>query len=151
MSPLLDAPGAADELKARLSRLTPDTQRRWGTMSPHEMICHLADSYRTGTGEHAVSRADTIASRTIIRYIALHTPLPWPAGVPTRPEVDPKRSGTKPADFDADRKRLADIITQFAAPRERYAPHPGFGPLTRREWMIWGYRHADHHLRQFGV
>ena len=23
--------------------------------------------------------------------------------------------------------------------------------LTRDEWMVWGYRHTDHHLRQFGV
>jgi len=27
---------------------------------------------------------------------------------------------------------------------------PIFGPLTRAEWLRWGYLHADHHLRQFG-
>ena len=25
------------------------------------------------------------------------------------------------------------------------------GAMTREEWMLWGYGHVDHHLRQFGV
>jgi hypothetical protein len=25
-----------------------------------------------------------------------------------------------------------------------------FGPMSERDWMRWGYLHADHHLRQFG-
>jgi len=31
------------------------------------------------------------------------------------------------------------------------AAHPLFGRLTTAEWGRWGYRHMDHHLRQFGV
>jgi len=149
--PALDQPGVLDQLTARLQRLAPDTPRKWGTMTPHEMICHLTDSYRTATGDHDVSGVQTFASRTIIRFIALHTSLPWPAGVPTRPEVDPKRAGTRPTDFAVDRGRLTETIRAFAQPRADYAPHPAFGPLTRREWMVWGYRHADHHFRQFGI
>jgi hypothetical protein len=40
---------------------------------------------------------------------------------------------------------------RFVSPDSRYAAHPMFGPLTRREWMLWGYRHMDHHFRQFGI
>jgi hypothetical protein len=29
--------------------------------------------------------------------------------------------------------------------------HPLFGPLTWREWGVATYKHADHHLRQFGA
>ncbi|NIP78404.1 MAG: hypothetical protein GWM90_04055, partial [Gemmatimonadetes bacterium] len=29
--------------------------------------------------------------------------------------------------------------------------HAAFGPLSRKEWGVWGYRHTDHHLRQFGL
>jgi hypothetical protein len=147
----LDAPRVADELIGRLSRLAPDTSRQWGVMTPHEMVCHVIDSYRVATGERAVSHAQTWVSRTIIRAIALHTPLRWPPGVPTRPEVDQKRQGTRPVEFERDRDALVNEVTTFAAPREHYAPHPIFGSLTQREWMIWGYRHFDHHLRQFGL
>jgi len=26
-----------------------------------------------------------------------------------------------------------------------------FPEMNEREWMRWGYLHADHHLRQFGA
>jgi hypothetical protein len=41
------------QLMLRLQRLTPDSQRRWGKMSPHQIICHLSDSFKAGTGEKA--------------------------------------------------------------------------------------------------
>ena len=28
--------------------------------------------------------------------------------------------------------------------------HPIFGAMSVKDWMRWGYLHADHHLRQFG-
>jgi hypothetical protein len=28
--------------------------------------------------------------------------------------------------------------------------HPMFGKMSAKDWMRWGYLHADHHLRQFG-
>ena len=54
-------------------------------------------------------------------------------------------------EFERDREALEQLIASFPVPRSRYAPHPMFGQLTRDEWMVWGYRHADHHLRQFGL
>jgi Protein of unknown function (DUF1569). len=30
-------------------------------------------------------------------------------------------------------------------------PHYLFGPLTEAQWARWGWRHMDHHLRQFGL
>ena len=32
------------DLTARLSQLTPDTRRRWGTLTAHEVLCHLGDA-----------------------------------------------------------------------------------------------------------
>jgi hypothetical protein len=29
--------------------------------------------------------------------------------------------------------------------------HPVFGKMTPRAWRVLGYRHMDHHLRQFGI
>jgi hypothetical protein len=26
-----------------------------------------------------------------------------------------------------------------------------FGAMIPRDWQRWGYRHTDHHLRQFGL
>jgi hypothetical protein len=42
------------EVLDRLSRVRPDSQRRWGSMSAHQMICHLSDSFRVALGEKHV-------------------------------------------------------------------------------------------------
>jgi hypothetical protein len=37
------------------------------------------------------------------------------------------------------------------ADRTTFGLHPAFGKMDQRDWLAWGYRHVDHHLRQFGV
>jgi hypothetical protein len=90
-------------------------------------------------------------TRQLMRFVALHVPLPWPRGIRTVPEVDPKRDGTRPSTFEADRQALLTQLHRFASNDARYAQHPMFGRMSRQDWMIWGYRHMDHHLRQFGA
>lgn len=140
-----------DELIQRLGNLAADSPRQWGKMTPHQMVCHLSDSFLTVLGERAASSKETWVSRTIVKYIALHTKLPWPRGVPTMPEVDQTIGGTKPIEFERDRQQALDLLRRFVLPGTVYGRHPGFGAMTRDEWMLWGYGHVDHHLRQFGV
>jgi len=147
----LAASGNIDELIDRLSRLQSTTPRKWGTMTPDEMVCHLADSFQAVLGERPASPADTWFSRNVIKWIALHTSLPWPQGVPTRPEIDPKCDGTRPVDFERDRTKVVELLRRFVLPGTRFGRHPRFGTMTRAEWMLWGYGHVDHHLRQFGL
>jgi hypothetical protein len=139
-----------DELAHRLGRVQPGSARQWGTMTSHEMMCHLGDSFSAVLGERQASSNETWLSRTVVKWVALHTSLPWPKGVPTRPEVNPKQGGTKPAEFERDRARALDLLQRFVLPDARRVGHPTFGTLTRDEWMRWGYAHVDHHLRQFG-
>jgi uncharacterized protein DUF1569 len=120
-------------------------------MTAHEMLCHLGDSFSAVLGERQASSKETWLSRTVVKWIALHTTLPWPQGVPTRPEVDPKRNGTRPVEFERDRARVLELLQRFVRPDTRCGRHPGFGAMTRKEWLLWGYGHVDHHLRQFGL
>jgi len=143
-------PAHVDEVILRLGKVRADSVRVWGIMTPHEMLCHLGDSFSAMLGDRRASTTDTLLSRTVVRWIALHTSLPWPKGVATRPEVDPRREGSKPVEFESDRARTIQLLRRFASPEARCVPHPIFGPLTRDEWLVWGYRHVDHHLRQFG-
>jgi len=148
----LDSPQTLASLADRLSRLAPDSVQRWGRMSAHEMLCHLADSFRAVLGEREISSVPAgVLKRRAMRFGALHTPLPWPKGLPTMPEVDAKKKGTPPGVFEADRTEVVALLRRFAAADAIYAAHPAFGAMPRRDWMIWGYRHMDHHLRQFGL
>jgi uncharacterized protein DUF1569 len=148
----LTRPGVKDELRHRLRRLRPDSVRRWGRMSAHQMVCHLNDSLLVATGQKTVSHAISLPSRTIVKWIALYLPVRWPVGILTRPEIDQETGGTRPGDFDADVARQEALMEDVAAQHGRLhgSVHPIFGRMSERAWLRWAYLHTDHHLRQFG-
>jgi hypothetical protein len=139
------------ELLDRVSKLRLDSQRRWGSMSAHQMICHLSDSFRAALGEKNVSSSETLFKRTIYKWAALWVPLRWPHGIKTRPELDQQQGGTRPVEFSSDVENLRTLFGQFCGLKRDFAPHPIFGQLSRNERMRHAYLHVDHHLRQFGA
>lgn len=141
------------EILRRLKSVRPDSARRWGRMSAHQMVCHLGDGFRMCTGEKAVCHTGGLGHRTILKWIVLYAPLPWPAGIVTSPEIDQERGGTRPTDFAADVARLEALVELVAAPTSRFDSqwHPLFGRMSGAAWLRWGYLHMDHHLRQFGA
>ena len=148
----LARPQDREELVRRLRNVRPDSAARWGRMSAHQMICHLADAFRLATGEKQVSDGSGPLQRTFVKWLALYAPLAWPAGIRTRPEVDQAIGGTKPLDFVLDASQVESLLAKTAAHDPRSWPvHPIFGPLSHRAWMRWAYLHTDHHLRQFGL
>jgi hypothetical protein len=122
-------------------------------MNAHQMVCHVSDSFRVCMGWKKVSPATGFLRRTAVKWCALYLPLPWPKGVPTRPEVEQGRGGTPPVDFIRDRAQVVRLIEAFSEPNRGFDwhPHPLFGNMCDRQWLRWGYLHTDHHLRQFGV
>lgn len=148
---LADAAARA-AIVVRLQRLAPGSPRRWGRMTSHQAICHLSDSFLMTMGTEPISSVSTLLNRTVVKWIALRAPMAWPAGVQTRPEVDQEIGGTRPVEFASDKRALEALIDQFARRTgDSLQPHPIFGRLSTDEWQRWGYRHVDHHLRQFGA
>jgi hypothetical protein len=138
------------EIRARIAQVDASDARRWGSMSAHEMFCHLCDAFAYTLGERAVKPAKTPIPRPLFKWIALTLPLRWPSGVRAPPEIDQRIGGTPPVDFAADRAALLARLDRFARTAEAFGPHPIFGAMTSSDWMRWGYLHCDHHLRQFG-
>ena len=141
-----------NDIERRLKMVGPDSQRRWGRMTAHQMVCHLSDSFLAVTGRKHMSMATGPLQRTVIKWVALHAPLPWPTGYPTRPEIDQAIGGTRPSDFAADVALLETLFVEFTTdPADLDGlVHPIFGPMSQSDWLRWGYLHMDHHLRQFG-
>jgi hypothetical protein len=140
------------EVLRRLHALSLDSRPRWGRMSAPEMVCHLSDSFLAVLGERPVSDVSTLLNRTLVKWIALYAPLPWPPGIQTRPEVDPLAAGTRPAEFAADVARVEALVGRVIAETPGVGlRHPVFGRITRAQVLRWGYLHMDHHLRQFGA
>ena len=68
-------PDVLASLITRLDALGPQTARRWGTLTPGEMLCHLGDS------ASSVLRRPGGAPgrrRPVYKWIALYSPFPWP-------------------------------------------------------------------------
>jgi len=142
------------EVLRRLRALRQDSDRRWGRMSAHQMVCHLSDGCRLLTGDRTTQLVATPLPRFMMRWIVLYAPVRWPAGILTTPELDQDAGGTRPADFDADVAGLEQLLRKVATDqRERLDGHlhPVFGRMSAWAWLRWAYLHADHHLRQFGV
>ncbi len=139
------------EVLDRLSCVRPESERRWGSMSAHQMICHLSDSFRAALGEKRISQSTTLFKRTIYKWVALWLPFHWPHGIKTRPEMDQHQGGTQPAEFASDLEKLRILFNRFCTSEVEFAPHATLGQMSRSERMRHAYLHMDHHLRQFGV
>jgi Protein of unknown function (DUF1569) len=142
---------ARSEIFDRLANVSPDTQPRWGTMSSHQMMCHLSDSLRAALSEKYVSRSTSLFKRTILKRLALWAPVSWPHGFKTRPEIDQQQGGTTPVEFSSDLEDLRILFERFCTLEGEFAPHAMFGQMSKTERMRYAYLHIDHHLRQFGV
>ena len=146
-------PQDKQEILTRLAALTPASKRRWGEMTPGEMICHMNDNFNATMGEREVKPLRPLVPRAVMRSAALWLPFNWPPGIKTVPECDQKIGGTHPVAYHLDLEEFHVLFERFTEqPRPfQWEPHPMFGSMTDKEWMRWGYRHMDHHLRQFGV
>lgn len=146
--PTLFDPAAADGIRRRLDRLTPDGRPRWGTMSAGRMVAHVSDQLRVALGDLPCEPRPGPMNNPLVRRLVIYV-FPWPKGSPTAPELLTTSAG----DWAADVAALRSLIDRFTAagPAGRLAPHPSLGPLTGRMWGVLAWRHLDHHLRQFGV
>jgi hypothetical protein len=120
-------------------------------MTAGEMVCHLSDCSASILGRSSSSRP--VKHRPILKWLALYTAVPWTRGRKTPASVDPRRGGTRPGDFETDRRRAVEGLRTFAAAADAAFPHSHavFGTMTPRDWQHWACRHTDHHLKQFGL
>lgn len=142
------------EILRRLKTVRPESARRWGRMSAHQMVCHVGDALRMAMGHRPVTPATGLLQQTIVKWIALYAPLRWPTGrIRTCPEIDQELGGTRPVDFTADLAQVEALVEAVTALERSFdwPPHPVFGRVSNAGWLRWGYLHLDHHLRQFGA
>jgi hypothetical protein len=144
-------PRDRNELLARFAKVRADSQPRWGTMSAHQMICHLSDSFRGSLGEKYVSSRTNLFKRTLLKWMALWVPLRWLHGVKTLPEMDQQHGGTPPLEFASASEEFRILFERFCSSQGEFAPQGMFGQMSRTDRMRHAYLHIDHHLRQFGA
>ena len=124
----------------------------------------VASAARAGNVANAVATVANAASahpapskaRKPLRpqaQVILWTPLRWPHGWETNPHQNPRLGGTKPSQFEADRRRAIVALEGMATadPHSLETAHGLFGIMSAPDWHRWAFKHTDNHLRQFGV
>jgi len=137
------------EITRRLRSLSVTSTGRWGSMDVTSMLQHLRLSARMALGEIAVPSANKRMFQVFpLKHLILYV-LPFPKGAPTAQELKPINA----ISFEEERESLLELHERVAVPppQEGSPDHPLFGPMTLREWGVATYKHADHHLKQFGA
>jgi hypothetical protein len=146
-------PEVLQSLSKRLNGLRPESARHWGTLTAHEMLCHLGDSSEMVLRIRPRDKPIVPRRRRVVKWFGLWTPMRWPHGWKTSPAHDPRLAGTRPSAFEKDLKRALDSLGGLARARAGGIEnaHGFFGTMSLLDWQRWAYKHTDHHLRQFGL
>ncbi|HEY0426325.1 MAG TPA: DUF1569 domain-containing protein [Pyrinomonadaceae bacterium] len=136
------------EIVERLANLNPDSKANWGKMNCPQMLAHVADGMRMALGDLKTEPKKTPLRFRPVKHLIIYW-LPFPKGAPTAPELISRQA----ENIETEVSEIKDLIEKFAGRSEivEWAQHPAFGKLSGKDWGALGYKHIDHHLKQFGV
>ncbi len=136
-----------DNLERRLDQLNPGAPAKWGKFTAPQMVTHLNESLRMALGEVKCKPRNSPLSKFPLKQLIIYV-APFPKGAPTAPEL----LAGQPQEWNGEVSRFKELLNRFATGSHARMPeHPAFGKLSRNAWGRLGYRHIDHHLRQFNV
>ena len=142
----------ADEVKTRLGKLEPQSERQWGKMTAPQMLAHCALSMQWALGE-VVPEKGPLPVRLLgwlVKPMVFRNENPLRKNSPTAKSL----LVVNERDLSRERERLSGLIDKFVAGGSAGCtknPHSFFGKMTPQEWAILMYKHVDHHLRQFAM
>jgi Protein of unknown function (DUF1569) len=145
-------PARAQEVKERLARLLPDSQRQWGQMNPAQALAHCSAAMDLAMGK--TSPSPRVFIGRLLGPLVKKSLLV--KGKPMRQNAQTEKNClvTEERAFAVEQQRLRETIDRFVSGGPGICtkqPHFFFGPLTPVEWAALMYQHLDHHLRQFQV
>ena len=138
-----------------LQRLDPATPPRWGTLSVQGMIEHYThDALRNANGK--LSFEKTVTPPELLprfrEFMMSEKPFRPNTKNPLMPETAaPLQYHTVQAAIGALQEELIDFFLVFEKDPSRIILNPNFGELNFEQNVHLLYKHALHHLRQFGI
>lgn len=147
-------PALAGDIKQRILRLHPASERQWGTMTLAQTLAHCTYGVQMAMGGINPRRVSFPANilGLLIKPLVFGDDKPIRRNSPSSPDLFP--ADLTQCDLEQERAELITAIDSFASQGAACCsqhPHPFFGPLKPEQWAILMYKHLDHHLRQFGV
>lgn len=141
-------PAVKQEMIARINKLTPETQRKWGKMNVAQMLAHLQPAIRIAYGTHKPKGHFFFNLVLPFFKSKLWDNKPYKKSLPTDPTF--VMTGLE-KNFEKEKAALLDLVEKFSEETIAGERHPVFGKLTKENWSKATWKHLDHHLQQFGV
>lgn len=142
------------EFISLLEKLPFDKKPEWGSMTLQQMIEHFADVFRLGSGKF-INRKLVIPEEKVAGSQAfLMSDKPFPRGVvnPILPKDPvPVRNATIKDALAEFQSEMNYFFSVLETNKDHKILHPYFGELDNEMNFQSVYKHALHHLRQFGV
>ena len=150
-----------DEYKARLTKISVDTERQWGSMDATRMLRHLRFVFEASMGEEDTKGQAAPGTgllpfipgaRTLMYLLVFKWFTDWPKG-----NLKAPGNWTPATDqsFDEEEKlllqKMDQFIDQLESTPEKKAYSPLLGNISLAKWSVVHGAHTNHHLKQFGV
>lgn len=137
-----------------LQQISSDTLPAWGKMSLQQMVEHFSDSVRIASGKLAQTKIFTAPENLDKMRAFLESDKPFRENTPNplMPEAPaPVRNKSIAEAFAELKKELHYFFSVFEKNHQHLTRNPFFGDLNFEQNVQLLYKHALHHLRQFGL
>ena len=141
--------GFAEKLKT----IPADAERHWGKMNVQQMIEHMTDSVSWANGKHGFDLV-TPEENVSKMQAFLMSEKPFKENTPNNLISEtpfPVRNQTMDDAIQELQREIDQFFTVFENGKQQTTLNPFFGDLNFEMWVQLFYKHAWHHLRQFGV
>jgi hypothetical protein len=137
-----------------LKQIPSDTPPQWGKMTLQQMVEHFADSVRIASGKsgHTDFVFPPERLQKAREFMLSDKPFPENTPNPLLSEVPAPVKNTSSEEAIAELQKEMDyFFSVFEKNNLQVTRNPFFGDLNYEENIHLLYKHAQHHLRQFGV
>jgi hypothetical protein len=133
------------ELISRINSLDESSSAQWGKMNVYQMVKHCArwEEMLLGKTVYRQSLLGRLVGKWALKDMMKDEPLK--RNLPTVPSFKINGNG----DVAAAKAEWIGLIGEHAKRENAGFMHPFFGRLTAEQAGFMGYKHIDHHLRQF--
>jgi len=131
----------------RIGLLNHDSEALWGTMNVAQMMDHCILPLQQSLGNIELKQRSTFLWRFFKK--SLYNDKLWKTNLPTAPEF----KITDAKSIEESKTKLLAVLKEYHLSGETFnwRPHIRFGHFTGEQMGKMGFKHLDHHLRQFNV
>ncbi len=142
----LFSPQVYDEIRHRINKLSENSEKEWGKMTPAQMLHHCQAPLNIMLQKNDYGLKPNFFAKLLFKKM-LYNDTQYKKNMPTANVMREK----EPRDFKLEKTNLISLLEEFENQKEReqWEPHPSFGYFTKEQWGMMQYKHLDHHLRQF--